>query len=93
MVNEQYAVNIAELAIYIILFPLALFVAFKHGFGKASGWLYLAIFTGIRIASSTLGILSYKNPTNQDDMVWYSILGGVGISPLLLASKGLVSRV
>ncbi|KAL8726819.1 MAG: hypothetical protein Q9181_005916 [Wetmoreana brouardii] len=93
MANDTYAISIAELVVYVILFPLAIFVASRHGFGKSSGWVYLAIFTAIRIASSALGIASYHNPTNQNDLVWYSILAGIGISPLLLASKGLLSRV
>lgn len=93
MVDERYAISIPQLIIYAILFPLAAFVGFRHGFRKASGWLYLSIFTAIRIASSCLGVVSYHHPTNRDDLVWYSVLGGVGISPLLLASKGLLSRV
>ncbi|KAL8667894.1 MAG: hypothetical protein Q9202_000359 [Teloschistes flavicans] len=93
MADERYAISIAQLAIYVILFPLAAFVAFRHGFGKSSGWLYLIIFTAIRIASSALGIVSHQHPTNKDDLVWYSVLGSVGISPLLLAAYGLLSRV
>ncbi|KAL8704101.1 MAG: hypothetical protein Q9201_002735 [Fulgogasparrea decipioides] len=93
MANETYAINIAELVVYVILFPLATVVAFRHGFKKSSGWVYLGIFTAIRIASSALGIANYHNPTNQSNLVWYSILSGLAISPLLLASKGLLSRV
>lgn len=91
--HEQYAINIAELAIYLVPFPLTIWIAFRQGFGRASGWLYLGLFTAIRIASSAIGILSYKHQGNQNDLIWYSILGGIGISPLLLASKGLLSRV
>ena len=93
MPDERYSIDIAELVIYVILFPLSALVIFRHGMGKNSGWIYLGIFCGIRIASSALGIVSYKHPTSKDDLVWYSILGGVGISPLLLASKGLLTRV
>ncbi|KAL8824495.1 MAG: hypothetical protein Q9191_005019 [Dirinaria sp. TL-2023a] len=93
MPNERYSISIAELVVYVILFPLSTLVIFRHGMGKSSGWIYLGIFCGIRIASSALGIVSYHHPNSQDDLVWYSILGGVGISPLLLASKGLLTRV
>lgn len=93
MPDERYSINIAELVIYVILFPLSALVMFRHGLGKSSGWIYLGIFCGIRIASSALGIVSYKHQDSKDDLVWYSILGGVGISPLLLASKGLLTRV
>ena len=93
MPDERYSIDIAELVIYVILFPLSVFTVFRHGLGKSSGWLYLVIFCGIRIATAALGIVSYKHPTSKDDLVWYSILGGIGISPLLLASKGLLTRV
>ncbi|KAL9581967.1 MAG: hypothetical protein Q9203_005688 [Teloschistes exilis] len=71
MVDERYAISIAQLAVYIILCPLAAFVAFRHGFGKSSGWLYLVIFTVIRIASSALGIVNHQHPTSESDLVWY----------------------
>ena len=93
MPDERYTIDIAELVIYAILFPLSAFTVLRHSFSKSSGWIYLAIFCGTRIASSALGIVSYKHPKSRDDLVWYSLLGGIGISPLLLASKGLLTRV
>ena len=93
MVSQREAIDIAVLVIYILLFLLSLLVVFRHGLSKSVGFLYLCIFCGIRIASSAMGIISQNNQNNQTDLVWAGVLGSVGISPLLLASFGLVSRV
>ena len=93
MVSQREAIDIAVLVIYILLLPLSLFVVFRHGFSRSVGFLYLCVFCGIRIASSIMGIISQNNQSSQTDLVWAGVLGSVGISPLLLASFGLVSRV
>ena len=93
MVSERYAIDIAELVIYLLLFPPAIFVTVRHGFSKSAGFLYLCAFCAIRIASSAMGIVSQKNPSSQTDLVWAAVLGSVGISPLLLASFSLLTRV
>ena len=93
MVSQREAIDIAVLTIYILLLPLSLFVVFRHGFSRSVGFLYLCLFCGIRIASSAMGILSQNNTSSQSDLVWAAVLGSVGISPLLLASFGLVSRM
>ena len=93
MVSQREAIDIAVLVIYILLLPLSLFVVFRHGSSRSVGFLYLCVFCGIRIASSIMGIISQNNRSSQTDLVWAGVLGSVGISPLLLASFGLVSRV
>ena len=93
MVSQREDIDIAVLVIYILLLPPSLFVAFRHGFFKSVGFLYLCLFCGIRIASSAMGIISQHNTSSQTDLVWAGVLGSVGISPLLLASFGLVSQM
>lgn len=65
MVSERYGIDIAELVVYILLLPLSLFVAVRHGFSRSAGYLYLCLFCGIRIANSAVGILSEKNPGDR----------------------------
>jgi hypothetical protein len=86
-------VAIAELVIYVPVALLSIFVVFRHGFYKQLGWIYLCIFSGIRIGGSTMEILSTKNPDNANDKEWATILQSVGLSPLLLSTLGLMKRM
>lgn len=88
------SLNIAELAIYFPLLFLTVYVIYRHGMHRQSGWIYLSIFCLIRIIGSALGVASYeKKGGDVSDLEWSAILGSVGISPLLLASMGLLKRM
>lgn len=93
MGSPSESLDIAELAIYIPLLFLTLSVIVRHGVHQQSGWIYLSSFCLIRIIGAGLGIAAAKNPSNVSDLEWSAILGSVGISPLLLASLGLLKRM
>jgi hypothetical protein len=84
---------IAELVVYIPVALVSIFVVLRHGFHRQLGWIYLAIFAGIRIGGAVMEILSHNNPSNSNDREWALILQSVGLSPLLLSSLGLLKRV
>ncbi|KAL3465118.1 hypothetical protein BJX64DRAFT_285978 [Aspergillus heterothallicus] len=86
-------VAIAELAIYIPTALVATLVVLRHGFHRQLGWIYLSVFCGIRVAGAILQILSHNDPSNTDELEWSIILQAVGLSPLLLASLGLLKRM
>lgn len=91
-VNTE-GVAIAELVVYIPVALCAIFVVIRHGFHRQLGWIYLVIFSGIRISGSVMEILSTKNPDNANDKEWATILQSVGLSPLLLSTLGLLKRM
>lgn len=91
--STREAIAVAELVVYIPAFALALLVFIRQGFTRQLGFLYLVIFTAIRIAGAAVEILSQQNPTNPSDAEWAGILSTIGLSPLLLASTGLLKRV
>ncbi|CZR55858.1 uncharacterized protein PAC_05746 [Phialocephala subalpina] len=93
MVSTQEAIAIAEICVYIPTFVLTLVVVFRHGFKKQFGWIYLAIFCIVRLAGAGFKIAQTHNPDNKTDIEWAAILQSVGLSPLLLASLGLLKRV
>ncbi|KAI2840035.1 hypothetical protein CBS12448_10649 [Aspergillus niger] len=86
-------VAIAELIVYIPISLVTLFVVLRHGFHRQLGWIYLFIFSGVRIAGAVMEILSETHPDNTTDLEWAIILQSVGLSPLLLSSLGLLKRV
>ncbi|CAI7630901.1 unnamed protein product [Penicillium glandicola] len=86
-------IAIAELIIYIPTALLTIWVVLRHGFHRQLGWIYLSIFSGIRVGGAVMEILSTKNPNNANDKEWAVILQSVGLSPLLLSTLGLLKRV
>jgi prolipoprotein diacylglyceryltransferase len=93
MVSTAESIAIAELCVYIPIFILTVVVMIRHGFQRQLGWIYLAIFCIIRLAGAGFKIESVHHPTNKTDTEWSAILQSVGLSPLLMASMGLLKRV
>jgi prolipoprotein diacylglyceryltransferase len=93
MVSTAEAIAIAEICVYIPVFILTIIVVVRHGFQKQLGWIYLAIFCVIRLVGAGFRIESVHNPTNKTDIEWSAILQSVGLSPLLMASLGLLKRM
>jgi hypothetical protein len=93
MISTEEAIAIAEICVYVPIFILTLIIVFRHGFKRQSGWIYLAIFCLVRLAGAAFKIKSASNPTSRTDITWAGILQSVGLSPLLLASLGLLKRV
>jgi hypothetical protein len=93
MISTPEAIAIAELCVYTPIFLLTLIIDLRHDFKRQSGWIYLAIFCIVRIAGAALKILSAKHPHSIDDAEWAAILQSVGLSPLLLATLGLLKRI
>ncbi|MCJ1283119.1 hypothetical protein MMC26_002446 [Xylographa opegraphella] len=89
----EEVIAILELCIYIPIFPLALIVIIRHGWKKQLGWIYLVIFCLVRIVGAGFKIASVKYPDNGTDLEWSAILQSVGLSPLLMATMGLLKRI
>jgi hypothetical protein len=93
MISTQEAIAIAEICVYAPIFLLTIIIVFHQGFKRQSGWIYLAIFCLIRIVGAAFKIESVEHPDNNDDVKMAAIFQSVGLSPLLLASLGLLKRV
>lgn len=94
MVSERFAIAVAEIIIYAVLLPIALFVTIRHGIFRSVGYFYLCTFCCLRILAAGLGIASENDSrTNRTNLVWSEILGSVGLGPLLIASFSLIVRV
>ncbi|KAH7140273.1 hypothetical protein B0J13DRAFT_596561 [Dactylonectria estremocensis] len=81
-----------QLIYYIIALCCSLWVSAHHGFMKSSGWIFLTIFSIIRIISCSAQLATIT--AQSDTPVTISVITGFfGLSPLLLATLGIVSRV
>ncbi|KAK7418736.1 hypothetical protein QQX98_003754 [Neonectria punicea] len=85
-------IAIWQLIYYIAALGGSIWVLARHGFSKSSGWIFLTIFSIIRVVGCSAQIATI---TIQSDAAWTIaiIAGFLGLSPLLLASLGIVSRV
>jgi hypothetical protein len=86
------SIAVLKVVFYSIALPISLFVSFRHGIAKSSGWIFLSIFSAIRIinGASQLATISDHSETVAEMAI---ITGLLGLSPLLLATLGLLSRV
>jgi hypothetical protein len=87
----QEGVSIFELIIYFPAIVIAAIVCSRHGFGRASGWIFTLILCLIRILGSCCQLATYSSET-KGLLEAVIILESIGISPLLLATLGLLSR-
>lgn len=83
--KSSHTFAIAILAIYVVLSPVALFVAYRHGFkGWAIlGWGYLFVFCSLKVIGSGIQLADSESPGA-------SIVSSIGLSPLLLATAGVL---
>jgi hypothetical protein len=87
-----------KISIHIILFfaPalfLAIFLAYRHGYGRNSSWLYLILLSVVRLLGAALELATIREPYNIRLYIGNAILQSVALSPLILCGMGLIARV
>lgn len=85
-------VSILKLVIYTPYLFASIYVCFKMGFMKGSGWIYLSIFCILRIVGSSAQLASISSHSTTAYTI-AAVCDAIGLTPLLLASLGLISRV
>ena len=90
--DSRASISIWQLVFFTPALAAAIFLCIKHGFGRSSGWLFLLTVSLFRIAGAACQLATYSVPS-QGLFIASAILGTFGLSTLLLASLGLLSRV
>jgi hypothetical protein len=85
-------VSVAELIVYLPAICLAIYICSRHGFSRSSGWLYTLILCLVRIIGAICQLLTYHD-TSTGLLKATLIIDSIGLSPLLLATLGLLSRL
>ncbi|KAF7955764.1 hypothetical protein EAE96_004687 [Botrytis aclada] len=91
-ITYRNGVEIGELIVYIPSLFLSVFLAFRHGFGRSAGWYFLIIFCLARTIGPCMSLAAISSPS----VSLYTgalILQTIGLSPLILTTLGLLSRV
>ena len=89
--DAQGGISILELILYFPSLVVAAIACSRHGFGRSSGWVFTLILCLVRIIGACCQLATYQSETNGliEAVI---ILESVGLSPLLLATLGLLSR-
>ena len=85
-------VAVAELIVFIPCAIASFIVCRRHGITKASGWVYTLVLCIIRIAGSSCQLVTYTDESTSL-IIAVVILDSVGLSPLLFATLGMLSRL
>lgn len=92
MLSNTSILSCVELALYFIISPLALFIAYRHGRHGTLGYLYLNLSIGIRIAADIAQLVDDKKDATTPSLAT-TVLSSIGISPLLLAMSGILHEL
>jgi hypothetical protein len=89
--NSRGGVSIFELIVNFPAIVVAAIVCSRHGFSRSSGWIFTLILCLVRIIGACCQLATYHSET-KGLLEAVIILDSIGISPLLLATLGLLSR-
>lgn len=92
-ISYRSGISIAFIIIYVPFLLLAILLTHRHGLSRSSGFIYLVLFLLIRLVASSLQLATIASPTNTGLYIAYTILQGIGISPLELTALALLTRV
>ncbi|KAL8829287.1 MAG: hypothetical protein Q9191_002096 [Dirinaria sp. TL-2023a] len=84
-------ISVLELLVYIPLFVISVLICIRHGFKRSSGWVFTLLLCLIRLIGACCQLATYNSPS-QGLFEAVFILSSVGLSPLLLATLGLLLR-
>ena len=83
--------SIAELAIYIILAPVVIYILLRHGKSGYLGWGFLIIFCGLRLAADGIQIGNHDKAAKGEPVSNAgAIVNVIGISGLLYSLSGII---
>ncbi|CAI7634525.1 unnamed protein product [Penicillium palitans] len=90
MTNSTEALELAGIIFYAIATIPAFYCFAKHGKHGLLGWLYVIMMCGLRLVGNSIAY--HAMSTTGEPNVAASIINGIGLSPLLMASLGLLSE-
>ncbi|KAJ5259419.1 hypothetical protein N7478_012400 [Penicillium angulare] len=84
-------ISVAELLVYFPSIFLSGFLVWRHGFKTNCGYMFLAVFSLVRIIGNAAN-LARLSKDSQGLRTTYLICSSIGLTPLFLACSGLLSR-
>ncbi|KAJ5163878.1 uncharacterized protein N7500_005708 [Penicillium coprophilum] len=91
-IDYRHGISIFEIVVYSPTLFLALWMAINHGFKRSSGWFFFIVFCLARIVGSACYLATINSPSTTGLYIAWAVCTSLGISPLILACIGLLSR-
>lgn len=87
-------VAVGELAAYVPTLLAAVYVGFKHGFGRKAGWYFLIVMALMHIVGSAIELYAELNdPTNVTLLSVGFSLSSASLSALMLSTLAILRRL
>lgn len=95
MLTYRAIVAITSLVLYVPALPACLKIAYAQGPGNNAAYVWLGIFTCIRVTGFSIQLYAETHDENANTSLYtgVAVLLNIGLSPLLLSSVGMLSRV
>jgi hypothetical protein len=90
-VTYRNGISILELIAYLPSFFGASFLVYRHGVRRSGGFVFLVIFTIVRIVGACCELATINSPSTGLYTA-AAICSSIGLSPLLMTCSGLLSR-
>ncbi|KZT41692.1 hypothetical protein SISSUDRAFT_1031032 [Sistotremastrum suecicum HHB10207 ss-3] len=92
--DHRGIVSIVQIIVYVPLLIFAGILVARHGFSRESGWIFLAIFSLIRIVGAVL-IIVIEDDSHPSSGLFSasSIVVSIGLTPLFFAIMGFLGIV
>jgi hypothetical protein len=91
-IDYRDGVTILKLIVYLPHMLASIYVCCRHYFRRNSGWVFLVIFCILRIIGPYAQLATINNGSSTLYTI-AAITDAIGLSPLLLSSFGLISRM
>ncbi|THH27486.1 hypothetical protein EUX98_g6707 [Antrodiella citrinella] len=87
-------ISLALLVIYMPILLTSVFLVWRHGIQKQTGFIFLFVLSLVRIIGSVTHIVAEQSSNPSTGLIeCYSILENVGLSPLMMATLGFLTTV
>lgn len=90
-ISYDNGVSLLELVVYFPSLFAAAYLIWRHGLRTSGGFIYLVLFILLRITGACCNLAAISNPTVALSTA-QGICSSIGLSPLILACSGLLSR-
>ncbi|TCD68835.1 hypothetical protein EIP91_009702 [Steccherinum ochraceum] len=92
--NARGVVALAQAIIYVPILCFSAVLVARHGIRRRAGWIFLVILSLVRIVGGAIHVVSEQQSNPSATLVTtFTILEGVGLSPLMLATLGFLSTI
>ena len=90
-ISYTNGVSVLELVVYFPSLFAATYLVCRHGLRTSVGFIYLILFILLRITGACCNLKSISDPSPALSIA-QGICSSIGLSPLILACSGLLSR-